>query len=259
MLPAAASFWSDHGDLVTAIATVAVAFVLAHVVDRAVSHRAARIPGVSGELSPVTSTRLRLVRRLLYVTILVIGVALALAQFAAVKRVAAGILASSAVLGLVVGFAARQTLANAVAGILLAVTQPIRIGDLVTFEDTTGTVEDIRLTYTYIRTDDGARLVVPNEMLAQSTVANHTIADPRVRVEVSVWLPTDVDVVRALGVLRSQGEVDVEVGDIEKDAVRIAVGTWAGRASDRRALAAGLRASCLERLRSEGLSSHAGA
>jgi small-conductance mechanosensitive channel len=257
--PIVASFWSAHGNVVTALATVAVAFVLAQLVDRAVAHRASRLTAaVAGEFSPVTSTRLRLVRRLLYVTIVVLGVALALAQFAAVKRVATGVLASSAVLGLVVGFAARQTLANAVAGILLAITQPIRIGDLVTFEDTTGTVEDIRLTYTYILTDAGSRLVVPNERLAQSSVENHTIADPHVRVEVSVWLPPDVDVVRALRALRAEGGVDVEVAEIDKDAVRVVAGAWAP-ASDRRALAAGLRASCLERLRNEGLSSHAGA
>jgi small-conductance mechanosensitive channel len=259
-MPIAASFWSQHGDLVTAIATVVVAFLLAHLVDRAITHRGARLTShLTGELSPVASTRLRLVRRLLYATIVVIGVALALAQFAAVKRVATGILASSAVLGLVVGFAARQTLANAVAGVLLAITQPIRIGDLVTFEEATGSVEDIRLTYTYIRTEDGTRVVVPNERLAQSTVQNHTIADPRVRVEVSVWLQPDVDVVRALTVLRGDGAVDVEVAEIDKDGVRVAVGTWAERASDRRPLAAGLRVSCLERLRTEGLSSGAGA
>src|SRR4051794_8211837 len=139
MLPAAASFWSEHGDLVTAIATVVVAFVLATLVDRAVSHRAGRIPGVSGELSPVASTRLRLVRRLLYVSILVIGVALALAQFAAVKRVATGILASSAVLGLVVGFAARQTLANAVAGLPLGRTHPNPPRLLITVHEAHGT------------------------------------------------------------------------------------------------------------------------
>ena len=91
-------------------------------------------------------------------------------------------------LGLVVGFAARQTLANGIAGILLAITQPIRIGDLVTFEDQTGEVEDVQLTYTYIRLDDGRRLIVPNERLAQSSVENHTIVDPRVQVEVSVWI-----------------------------------------------------------------------
>ena len=95
-----------------------------------------------------------------------IGVAFALLQFAAVKRVAAGVLASSAVLGLIVGFAARQTLANGVAGILLAITQPIRVDDLVTFQGETGTVEDVRLTYTHVRLDDGRRLIIPNEQLA---------------------------------------------------------------------------------------------
>ena len=102
-------------------------------------------------------------------------------------------LASSAVLGLVVGFAARQTLANAVAGVLLAITQPIRIGDLVTVEEWTGTVEDVRLTYTYILLDDGRRLIVPNERLAQSSIQNHTVVDPLVSIEVSVWLPPDAD------------------------------------------------------------------
>jgi small-conductance mechanosensitive channel len=259
-MPAGASFWAHHGNLVTAVATLVGAFALAHLVDGAISKRASRLTAaVGGSVSPVTSTRLRLVRRLLYATILVLGVAFALAQFAAVKRLATGILASSAVLGLVVGFAARQTLANAVAGVLLAITQPIRIGDLVTFEDATGRVEDIRLTYTYIRTEDGTRVVVPNERLASSTVQNHTIADPRLRVEVSVWIPPDADVVRSLSALRADGGVDVEVADIEKDAVRIAVGMWAERASDRRAIAAGLRATCLERLKAEGLSSGAGA
>src|SRR5436190_2354435 len=220
-LPIADSFWADHRNTITAIVTLIATFVVAHLVDRAIMARGTRLASaMPGPLSPVASTRLRLVRRLIYVGIIVIGVGLALSQFAAVKRVATGILASSAVLGLVVGFAARQTLANAVAGILLAITQPIRIGDLVTFEDATGTVEDIRLTYTYIRTDEGTRVVVPNERLAQNTVQNHTIADPRVRVEVSVWLTPDADVVRALGVLRGEDGADVEVAEIEKDGVR---------------------------------------
>ena len=118
---------------------------------------------------------------------------------------ATGLLASSAVLGLVVGFAARQTLANAIAGILLAITQPIRIGDLVTFEDETGEVEDIRLTYTYLRLDDGRRLIVPNEQLAQTPVENHTVVDPRVQVGVDLWLPHGADADRALELLVGGG------------------------------------------------------
>jgi small-conductance mechanosensitive channel len=258
-LPIAASFWADHRNTITAIVTLVVTFVLAQLVDHAISARGARLANaMPGPLSPVASTRLRLVRRLIYVGIIVIGIALALSQFAAVKRVATGILASSAVLGLVVGFAARQTLANAVAGVLLAITQPIRIGDLVTIDDATGTVEDIRLTYTYVRTDDGTRVIIPNERLAQNTVRNYSILDPSLRVEVSVWVPYDVDPIRALAVLRGSDDIDVSVAEIDKDAIRLVAVTWARTAAERGQLAAGLRVSCLERLHGAGLSSPQG-
>jgi small-conductance mechanosensitive channel len=255
-----ASFWSDNRDWITAVVTVLLALGLARLVDRAIVLRGGRIREAvgAGDLSPVASTRLRLVRRLVYATIIVLGIALALAQFEAIKRVATGILASSAVLGIVVGFAARQTIANAVAGIMLAITQPIRIGDLVTFEEETGTVEDMRLTYTYIRADDGRRVIVPNERLAQNTVENHTIVDPKVHVEVSVWIPPEADAIRALAVLGQEPEVDVSVAEIDKEGVRIVAGTWARNVSERGQIEAGLRASCLERLRREGLSSAAG-
>ena len=249
-----ASFWTDHRNVITAVATAVIAFVLAQLVDRAISRRGGQLAkALPGDLSPVASTRLRLVRRLVYAAIIVLGVALALSQFAAVKRVATGILASSAVLGIVVGFAARQTLANAVAGVLLAITQPIRIGDLITFEGDTGTVEDIRLTYTYVRADDGTRLVIPNERLAQNTVCNHTIVDPRVRVEASLWIAPEVDALRAMAVLRGDGDVDVSIAEIDKEGVRLVAATWARTVGERGAVAAGLRASSLERLRSAGL------
>ena len=237
-------------DVLTAIITVVVAIVVAQLIDRALAKRGKRI---TDGLSPVANTRLRMVRRLIFAAILLIGVMLALSQFEGVKRVATGLLASSAVLGLVVGFAARQTLANAIAGILLAITQPIRIGDLVTFEGESGTVEDVRLTYTFIRKANDTRLVVPNELLAQSTVENHTIVDPRVRVEVDIWLPPSADAPRAVAVLSRDDELDVGIAQIDKDGIRLTAATWADTAGERGAVAARVRASCLESLRNEGL------
>jgi small conductance mechanosensitive channel len=258
-LPIAASLWNEHRNTVMAIITVLATFLIAHLVDRAIQTRGGRIrEAVTGELSPVANTRLRLIRRLVYVTIIVLGLALALSQFEAIKRVATGVLASSAVLGLVVGFAARQTLANAVAGILLAISQPIRIGDLVTFQGESGVVEDMRLTYTYLRADDGRRIIVPNEQLAQNTVQNHTIVDPRVRVEVSVWLQPGADAMRAVAALNRQEDVTASVAEVDKDGIRIVAGTWARDSTERGAVAAGLRVSCLEILRVEGLSSESG-
>lgn len=256
-LPMAASFVNEHRNEITAVATVVSAFVVARVVDRALQGRGRRIGTVvaGGELSPVADTRLRLVRRLVFATIIVIGIALALAQFPSVKRVATGVLASSALLGLVVGFAARQTLANAIAGIMLAISQPIRIGDVVTFEEETGEVEDVRLTYTYIRLDDGRRLIVPNERLAQSSIQNHTVVDPRVRVEVSLWLPPGGDATRALDLLSGDDGVEARVADVDHEGIRLAVTTWADSGRERGGVASQLRKESLQRLRDAGLSS----
>jgi len=251
------SFVADYDNQIAAVVTLMLAFVAAQLVDHALLRRARRLSeAVAGrELSAVANTRLRLVRRLVFATIVVVGIALALRQFPAVTRVATGILASSAVLGLVVGFAARQTLANGIAGVLLAITQPIRIGDLVTFEEETGEVEDVRLTYTYIRLDDGRRLVVPNERLAQSSIKNHTVVDPRVQVEVSLWLPPGGDATRALELLSAEDGVEARVAEVDKEGIRIALTTWAGGAGERGAVASRLRKEGLHRLREASLSS----
>lgn len=255
ILPTAAGFWTDYRDELTAVATILAATALALAIDRALVRRGAQIAGLvrgsDGRLSAVTDTRLRLLRRLVFTGIIVLGVALALMQFAAVKRAAAGVLASSAVLGLVVGFAARQTLANGVAGVLLAVTQPIRIGDLVEFEEQIGVVEDVRLTYTYLRAEDNRRIIVPNERLASSTIQNFTIMDPRVEVEVAIGLPLESDPVRATEALRGVG--DVEVAAVEKDGYQLVVRTHAEHPLERRKVAARIRATCVERLRRENI------
>ncbi len=249
---ASTSDWVDAG------ISVGVAIIVAQIVDRLIAKRGERLSEMvaRGELSPATRTRLRLVRRLVTAVILLIGVAVAATRFPELSSVAKGILASSAVVGLVIGFAARQTLANAIAGILLALTQPIRIGDLVTFEEQTGQVEDMKLTYTYIRLDDGRRLIVPNERLAQSSVVNHTILDPRVQVEVSVWLPLDADLDKAMELIADeQAGISVSVAETDKEGVRLSATTWASDPAERGKAAAELRARWLRLLREHALSS----
>ncbi len=243
--------WVDAG------IALAIAIVIAKIVDHLIARRGEAVSEMvsRGELSPATRTRLRLVRRLVTALILLIGAAVAASNFPELSSAARAILASSAVLGLVVGFAARQTLANAIAGILLAVTQPIRIGDLVTFEEQTGEVEDMKLTYTYIRLDDGRRYIVPNERLAQSSVANHTILDARVQVEVSVWLPVDADLDKAMELIADDKDVEVSVAETDKDGVRLSATTWASSPAERGKKAAELRRRWLRLLREHALSS----
>jgi small-conductance mechanosensitive channel len=248
----------ETSDWISAVVAVAVAFAIAEVVDRALSRRGRLLSAAvaGGELSPVATTRLRLVRRLIFVLIILIGLGVAVSFLDPVRQLATGLLASSAVLGIVVGFAARQTLANAIAGIMLAIAQPIRIGDLVRFEEETGEVEEVQLTYTYIRLENGRRLIVPNERLAASSIENLTVVDPRVQVEVSVWLSPDADLDRALElVAEDRPDVSATVAEVDKEGVRLTATTWAGTARERGRVAAELRQRWLRRLREHGLSS----
>jgi small-conductance mechanosensitive channel len=253
--PMLASFLSENEDVIVAVGTVLLAFAVAEVVDKILKGRAVQIGErvAGGRLSPVADTRLRLIRRLVFATIIVLGIGFALWKFDSVRNVATGVLASSALLGLIVGFAARQTLANTIAGISLVISQPVRVGDLVTFEEQTGEVEDIRLSYTSIRCDDGRRLIVPNERLAQSSIVNHTVVDPRVRVEVDVWLPSDGDADEALELLTTD-DVDARVAEITSDGIRLVAATDAASPHERGRVAAKLRQDSLRKLRTKALS-----
>ncbi|MGC1165578.1 MAG: mechanosensitive ion channel domain-containing protein [Solirubrobacterales bacterium] len=133
-------------------------------------------PAVS-QVSRSTKTRLRFLRRLAFAVVLIVLAMIALSQFTELKRLAGGILASTAVLGLVVGFAAQHTIGNLVAGVQIAVSQPFRIGDRITFDENEGRVTDITLSYTYIDPGDGSHFVIPNQLLVEGVVHNHSTED----------------------------------------------------------------------------------
>ena len=217
------TFWQQHGDEVTAAIIMAVAIVLAFAVDRFVIGHAGRVASrVSGvPESRAMQTRLRVIRRLVFVTILALGALTALSRFTEVEKLAAALLASGAVVGLIVGFAAQRTLANLIAGVQIAITQPIRIGDTVTIEGETGRVDDLTLTYTYLDTGDGRLMVVPNEMVMTGVVFNHSTGDRTAPATVSVWLPPEADLEEASRVLRTAGAAEVRVIELTADGARL--------------------------------------
>jgi len=133
-------------------------------------------PAVS-QVSRSTKTRLRFLRRLALAIVLVVLLMIALSQFTEFKRLASGILASTAVLGLIVGFAAQHTIGNLVAGVQITISQPFKIGDRISFDDNEGRVTDITLSYTYIDPGDGSHFVIPNQLLVEGVVHNHSTED----------------------------------------------------------------------------------
>jgi small conductance mechanosensitive channel len=246
---------SSSGRLIAAGLTLLAALALVAIVHRAMRGRVHKLPHALGgaELSPMLDTRLRFLRRVVEAAIIVIGVALALAQFTSLDRLAATVLASSAIAAAVVGFASRQVLANAIAGMVLAVTQPLRIGDLVTFEGETGTVEDVSLTYTWLRMGSDARLIIPNERLASGVLRNDSIRSPTVALEVSVWLAPDADETAALAAVQEVEETrDARIAEVTDTGLRLQVAGPPVAPAERIAREGELRAEVLRALREAG-------
>jgi small conductance mechanosensitive channel len=187
--------------------------VVARLIDRRIARR---------DLPPEAITRYRVARRSVTTTIMFVGLLSALLVIPQVRAVAGGLLASSAVIGIVVGFASQRTLGNFVAGLLIAFTQPLRLGDDVVVENIEGTVEEIGLIYTFVRTENGDRLVIPNEKLASDTIRNSTIRSREKVAEISLQVPLGQDLGAVLDRLRAiAGDGEVFVSDLSGNATLV--------------------------------------
>jgi small conductance mechanosensitive channel len=238
-------------DILVPLAIVALALVAARLADRFLVRR---FQGM-----PATVTRYRVLRRSITVTIVFVGAISGLLVVPEIRAAASGILASSAILALVIGYAAQPTLSNFIAGILVAFSQPLRIGDRVDVDGSAGTVEDIWLVYTRLRSPDGARFYVPNSKLASDTIRNATLAGKEhlVRVQLPVGGSTEVGWVmkmlvdearRAPGTLPEKAPTTF-VSSIDAGGVQVTVDAWARTAEQAEAAAASLRQAAAARLR----------
>ena len=231
-------FWQRA---VIAGSVIVITLLVAKVVDWRIAKRS---------LAPGSATRYRVLRKTLVTVIVFVGVMSALLVIPPVRALAGGILASSAVLGLVIGFASQRTIGNVVAGILIAITQPLRLGDRVTVESTEGIVEEIGLTYTWIRTRDNDRLVVPNEKLASESIRNSTIRSAETLAEVQIQIPASADLRAVVNSLGQDGE-EVYVTDLG-DKATIVVRKRVPHEQDTDRAESDLRLSVAERLKAVG-------
>src|ERR1044071_147371 len=233
------------------VAIVVAVLVLTAIVARLIDRRMAK-----RELAPEVATRYRVLRRSVTVAVFVVGILSALLVIPQVRAVAGGLLASSAVVGIVIGFASQRTIGNFVAGLLIAFTQPIRLGDRVEIDDLTGNVEEIGLTYTFIRTDDGSRLVIPNEKLASDTIINSTIVSREKVAEITLQVPLDKDLRTVVGLLR-ESVADERAPDVVVTALNgnatIVVRVAADGPREAERLESELRLRAHERLRAAGV------
>lgn len=169
---ALARIWSEVARFLVPALLGWTAFSLVQALALLISRRA---ESVSDEvIARSRQTRVTILARSAGGVIIVVTVALMLFNVPAVRSVGVTLMASAGLAALAVGAAAQPALKSLIAGLQMAITEPIRIGDLVTIDGQNGRVEDIRMSYVVIRTGDERRVIVPTSKFLDTTFENWT-------------------------------------------------------------------------------------
>jgi len=134
-------------------------------------------------------TQVQVLRRVVAALVAVVAISLALLSFAVVRAAGAGLLASAGVIAIIAAVAAKPTATNIVAGLQIAMSQPIRVDDVVVVEGHWGRVEQIALTYVVVRVWDLRRLVLPISYFIENPFENWT----RSTADILGWVHLEVD------------------------------------------------------------------
>lgn len=164
-------------------------------------------------------TQLRVLERIISVAIIIIAIGVALMTFDKIRQVGVSLLASAGIAGIILGFAAQKSISTILAGFQIALTQPIRLDDVIVVEGEFGWVEEITLTYVVIRVWDKRRLIVPITLFIDKPFQNWT----RVNAEIlgTVFIYTDysipIEKMRSafLNILKSTDLWNGEVGVLQ--------------------------------------------
>jgi small-conductance mechanosensitive channel len=144
-------------------------------------------------------TQVSVLRRVVNFVIAVVAISAIFMSIERLRQLGTGLLASAGIAGLVIGFSAQKTLGNLLAGIQIALAQPIRVGDALTVEGEWGHVEDITLTYVVLRIWDLRRLILPISYFIEKPFHNWTVTSEEVigTVNIHADYKIPVDSVRA--------------------------------------------------------------
>lgn len=145
-------------------------------------------------------TQISIIRKLVTVVVILLAFASVLMQFETLRYIGTGILASAGLAGIIIGFAAQKTIGNLLAGFQIAITQPIRIDDVVVVEGEWGRIEEITLTYVVVRIWDLRRLILPISYFIEKSFQNWTRESAEILGTVYMYL----DYTAPVGALRDR-------------------------------------------------------
>lgn len=143
-------------------------------------------------------TSFRMFRHIVVALIYFMGIVFVIFSIPSLRNLSVALFTGAGIAGIVIGFAAQNTLSNIIAGISLAIFQPFRVGDRLNIMNEYGKVTDLNLRHTVIITWDNRRLIIPNSIISNEAIINWTIEDPAViwPIDVGISYDTDIDQAR---------------------------------------------------------------
>jgi small conductance mechanosensitive channel len=162
-----------------------------------------RYAGVIENKEASWRTTLTFLRRLVLSIVALIGVAVAtFASFPSVGVAIASLFIAAGFASIVIGLVSQTSLSNLIAGMVISTSQPFRVGDALSYANEWAWVEDIKLTFTILRTWDNRRLIVPNQLFLSTTMVNYDYADSSKLCIVYVTIAYDSDLDKAIEILK---------------------------------------------------------
>lgn len=217
-------------------------------------------------------TLISFVRYIVLAVIYFIGAVVIISSIPGASDSLAAILASGGIVAVIVGFAAQETLGNVAGGVMILFFKPFVLGDFVRYNDVSGTIEEITLRHTVIRTPQNKRIIIPNGTINGGILENANYGDSRICEFFNVGITYESDVEKAIAILRdevmrnplhldvrteetasTEPEVKVEVVELADSAIIIRAWLWAETQSDAMELKFALNRSVKKRFDAEGI------
>lgn len=176
--------------------TIALGIVFNYLADRYIKKSS-----LSKHLDP---TSFVFARKIISAIIYIVGISFALVQIPALKTVGHSLLAGAGILSLVAGLASQQALSNIMSGFLIVLFKPFKINDRITFNNYTGTVEEINLRQVVLRDLENNRVIVPNSVISSQVIVNTNLNDTKVVKGVQIGIGYSSDIGKALKIMEEE-------------------------------------------------------
>lgn len=171
-----------------------VVYIIAKVVSWLLERLFERLASIRIHIDPTLGAVLRRIVVFVIYTVGIIEIIMGIPQL---QALAYSLFAGAGVIAIIVGYAGKDILSNILSGIVIALFEPFKIGDHILFHNDYGTVEDITLRHTVIRTRDQRRIIVPNSVVSSEVITNYSLKDPRVKKNIDITISYDSSIDKA--------------------------------------------------------------